>query len=84
MKKLKKRYMKNNKVAHADYTTAKLLKNGGSSLVDAPHEFMALIGLVFFSELLPENWTQGVLRPEFNKYNEIDCRNYRDICISIV
>jgi hypothetical protein len=72
------KYLKNNKAAGADSIAAELLKNGVPSLVDAFHE---VIHQAWTSETLPRSWTEGVLCSVFKKGDELDCKNYRGICL---
>jgi hypothetical protein len=72
------KYSKNNKAAGVDSIAAKLLNNGGPYLVDALHE---VIQQVWTSETLPKSWTEGVLCPVYKKGDQLDCKNYRGICL---
>jgi hypothetical protein len=70
--------LKNHKAAGADSIAAKLLKYGGPNLVDASH---AVILQAWTSETLPRSLTEGLLSPVFKKGDNLDCKNYRGICL---
>jgi hypothetical protein len=72
------KYPKNYKAAGADSIEAELWKNGGPNLLDALQE---VIQQAWTSKTLPRSWTEGVLCPVYKKCDELDCKNYRRICL---
>jgi hypothetical protein len=72
------KYLKNNKTTGADFIAAKLLKNGGSNLVDAFHE---VIQQAWTSSTLPRSGTEGVLCPVYKKGDKLDFKKYRGTCL---
>ena len=70
--------MKNNKAPGIDNINAELIKYGGRKL----HEkIVGVVKRIWNSEVMPEEWEEGVYVPLHKKGERTNCSNYRGICI---
>ncbi|KRF97428.1 uncharacterized protein Dwil_GK26988, partial [Drosophila willistoni] len=70
--------LKNNKAAGKDGIGAELIKMGPERLAICLHR---LIGTIWETEQLPEEWKEGVICPIYKKGDKLDCENFRAITI---
>ena len=70
--------LKNNKSPGRDNISAEQLKYGGSDLEKAIHE---LIAKIWETELIPDDWNEGIICPIFKKGDKFQCSNYKGITL---
>ena len=70
--------LKNNKAAGIDLIFAELLKYGGEEIVN---RLTYMFNLIWEQEIVPDNWTKGVVVKLPKKGNLANCNNWRGITL---